>query len=100
MRLQRMSSNLLDIIRMEREGIERAGVEGLMGGVQGMGIWRESEILLEMAGQKEVGGKLEPARPDPVGVCDTHSVPATEGLPPVEIGWCQAAVTESLRHAT
>jgi len=67
-----MSSNLLDIIRMEREGIERAGVEGLMGGVQGMGIWRESEILLEMAGQKEDGGKLEPARPDPVGVGDTR----------------------------
>src|SRR5216684_126374 len=28
----------IDIIRMGREGVERAGVAGLMGGVQGMGI--------------------------------------------------------------
>ncbi len=30
-----MLSHLLGIIRMEQEGVEKAGVEGLMSGVQG-----------------------------------------------------------------
>jgi len=42
MKLQRRSSNYFDIIRMEREGVEKLGVEGLMSGVQGMGPGRES----------------------------------------------------------
>jgi len=37
-KLLRMSSNYFDIIRMEWEGVEKLGVEGLMSGVQGVGI--------------------------------------------------------------
>ena len=38
MKLQRRSSNYFDIIRMGREGVEKLGFEGLMSGVQAVGI--------------------------------------------------------------
>jgi hypothetical protein len=38
MKLQLRSSNYLDIIRMEREGVEKLGVEGLKSAVQAVGI--------------------------------------------------------------
>jgi hypothetical protein len=63
MKLQRRSSNYLDIIRMEREGVEKLGVEGLMSRVQELGMrageaknlekmsaeggWRESRLRQE-----------------------------------------------------
>jgi len=37
MEIHGLSIHLLGIIRMEREGVEKAGVEELMSGVQGMG---------------------------------------------------------------
>ena len=40
-----MSIYLFDIIRMEREGVEKRGVEGLMSGVQRMGIGQKPSLF-------------------------------------------------------
>src|SRR6266481_3811262 len=72
MKLLRMSSNNFDIIRMECEGVEKAGVAGLMSGVQEMGIQREAENLEKRGWCKKMEKKSKSTRPDPVGACGTQ----------------------------
>jgi hypothetical protein len=72
MKLLRRSSNYFDIIRMEREGAEKAGVAGLMSGVQEMGIRREAENLGKRGRCKKMEKRSKSACPDPIGVCGTQ----------------------------
>jgi len=66
------SSNYFDIIRMEREGAEKAGVAGLMSGVQEMAIRREAENLGKRGWCKKMEKRSKSACPDPIGVCGTQ----------------------------
>ena len=72
MELLRVSSNYFDIIRMKREGVEKAGVAGLMSGVQEMAIRREAENLGKRGWRKKMEKKPKSACPDPVGACGTQ----------------------------
>ena len=72
MELLRVSSNYFDIIRMDREGVEKAGVAGLMSGVQEMAIRRETENLEKRGWCKKMEKKSKPACPDPVGAGGTQ----------------------------
>ncbi len=54
-----VSSDYLNIIRMEREGVETAGVEGLMSGVQRMGIRGGKTENLEKRGCGSELGKSQ-----------------------------------------
>ena len=46
-----LSMYLLDIIRMEREGVEKTGVQCLMSGVQGMEIRGGKPKILKSGGE-------------------------------------------------
>src|SRR5712692_10605596 len=61
-----MSSNYLGIIRMEREGVEKARVVGLVSGVQGIRIWAGKRKILRKpdAGRRwRKSQKPRPPRP-------------------------------------
>ena len=58
MKLKRVSNNYLDTIRMEREGVERAGFDGLVRGVQVFG--RELRILRKERAQGNIVEKSKP----------------------------------------
>jgi hypothetical protein len=56
-----MSIHLLGIIRMEPEGVEKLGVEGLMSGVQGMGMQAgKQKILRKEDGTRSRGKSQKP----------------------------------------
>jgi hypothetical protein len=49
-----MSSILYDIIRTEREDVEKARVEGLMSGVQGWDLGRQGRKSWEKGGRRKM----------------------------------------------
>ena len=66
------SSNYFDIIRMEWEGVEKAGVAGLISGVQEMAMRREAENFAKRGWRKKMEKRSKSACPDPIGVCGTQ----------------------------
>jgi hypothetical protein len=81
-----MSMYLLGIIRMERERVEKAGVEELMGGVQGMGIGGGKAENLEKRGcgeKMEEKSEAPHAKPAPgsFGLCHPPSASTSVPLP-------------------
>src|SRR5712692_10348064 len=57
--------NVLDIIRIEREGVEKAGVEALMRGVRGMGPGRDRGNCKMRARRKRLEEKSKAPRAKP-----------------------------------
>jgi len=67
---------------MEREGAEKAGVAGLMSGVQEMAIRREAENFEKRGWRKKMEKKSKSACPEQVGHAAHKSWPLAKGLPP------------------
>jgi hypothetical protein len=69
---------------MEREGVENAGVAGLMSGVQEMAIRREAENLGKRGWRKKMEKSQSPHAPIRSGHAAHKSWPLAKGLlPPV-----------------
>src|SRR5882762_5634582 len=82
MKLQRKSSNYFDIIRMEREGVEKAGVAGLMSGVQEWRSGGKRKILRKEGGARRWRKSQNPHAPTRSGHAAHKSWPLAKGLPP------------------
>jgi len=83
------SSNYFDIIRMKREGVEKAGVAGLMRGVQEMGIrGGKREVLGKEGGARRWRKSQNPhaSKTDAV----PRPCPVIRGLPPPSTSPCAA----------
>jgi hypothetical protein len=76
------SSNYFDIIRMEREGAENAGVAGLMSGVQEMAIRRETKNFEKRGWRKKMKKSQSAHAPTRSGHATHKSWPLAKGLPP------------------
>src|SRR5882762_76378 len=82
MKLQRKSSNYFDIIRMEREGVEKAGVAGLMSGVKKWRSGGKRKILRKEGGARRWRKSQNPHAPTRSGHAAHKSWPLAKGLPP------------------
>jgi hypothetical protein len=74
-----MSINLLGIIRMGRQGIEKVGVEGLMNGVQGD---EKAENLEKRGAERKWRKSQKPHTPNPRMERPDLAEPRRTGHPP------------------
>jgi hypothetical protein len=76
-----MPSNYLAIIRMEREGVEKTGVAGLMSGVQGIGIrGGKAENLEKSRTINKMRERSKRARFNAVWACGMLILPSNQGV--------------------